>query len=1292
MNKAATWNINGVGFDAREAAREAARRQGKSLGEWLHDVIADHAAELGVEEHDFDGQARIDAVTAKLERLVERAGAAEAAPRSRGHQTDEFRERAPRRERSYASDVDQFEDDRDTDDRSPRFRRSDSDRAPARFREERRPRTSALDTEALLEDAYDAMDRRAQRAERKADKALASFAKIIESTENKRDDERDMFTALSRKLSDMEARMKDRVVEDNPIKGALARLEARLDTMSKRAPDVPVAVVAPIPVTAPIEAAKRSDDEPIQRLESKLNSILEAITTKPRLEPMQTSALATSQARAVAPQPPIPAPAFANRRLGEAIADIANHQRALDKSAPTRRRPEGPSPTLALNGLHADIATLTSKIEDMRREMVSRAAPVKTRDDASAQIDDLRAEIAGLSRTMRDMNPRNPVQGQIAEMTTALDAMRREIAGRDDERRREEAKVAEVASRADLDGLKAEIGGISKTLSQLAPRGSVTALEDAIRSLTARIEASRENHAFETHSREMAMRPLEEIVGDLRHSLADIDARDTIGGLEREVRTIGGKLDDLNGVDVSALGRIQNQTEEIRDLLSAAASHPLAVERIEQQVATLSEKMDRQPTFSARDDQAFHAAADDIRAMLANPPGTALFDKIESHLEALTSKVDQAIDEAAGARKIAELSKRRFDDVQAQLAARLDEPTAPPPAPDVQSLEHLVRDLSTRIEAVRAPDASGHAIEALQEQILRLSSRFERTDNELSALSAIERSMHELFAHLEETRASVETSAARAAREAMTAAMANGTAADPASAREIAKLKAIQEDADRRTHDTLNAVHVTLEKVVDRLALMENDAANGRLARPAVTAPAPDVRRDERLDVRALKARQPVADLPDLVLEAPDALDEPLQGVKGFDRTRAPSFTASRPAATDLDETAGRADFIAAARRAARTAQSDPSVLAMTRPDAPMAARDVRAGLMAKTRDYVASHKKPVLLSIAALFVILGTIAVMGSLNPTDGNSQLAAVKAPSPPAKMAEATPRRAEPALGTSQATLADLTPSALPKAPVPPSGAVPGSDPITTGSIAARIPSFAAQSVAPVGAAAPSGALKQMAEEGNAAAQYEVASRYAEGRDLIKDFKLAADWYEKAAQQGLAPAQYKLAALYEKGLGVPRDKTKAKFWYIKAADAGNPRAMHNLAVLVADGDGKPDYTSAVIWFRKAAEYGIHDSQYNLAILLARGLGTPQSLVQSYQWFAIAAQQNDTDAATKRDEVAAKMTASDLAVAKTLASTFRVKTADVAAIDVTAPSGGWDGASSPSYVKSTRPKLSSL
>ncbi len=47
------------------------------------------------------------------------------------------------------------------------------------------------------------------------------------------------------------------------------------------------------------------------------------------------------------------------------------------------------------------------------------------------------------------------------------------------------------------------------------------------------------------------------------------------------------------------------------------------------------------------------------------------------------------------------------------------------------------------------------------------------------------------------------------------------------------------------------------------------------------------------------------------------------------------------------------------------------------------------------------------------------------------------------------------------------------------------------------------------------------------------------------------------------------------------------------------------------------------------------MRDSQVNLAILYARGDGVTRDLVQSYKWFAIAANDGDKDAGVKRDEV---------------------------------------------------------
>jgi localization factor PodJL len=143
----------------------------------------------------------------------------------------------------------------------------------------------------------------------------------------------------------------------------------------------------------------------------------------------------------------------------------------------------------------------------------------------------------------------------------------------------------------------------------------------------------------------------------------------------------------------------------------------------------------------------------------------------------------------------------------------------------------------------------------------------------------------------------------------------------------------------------------------------------------------------------------------------------------------------------------------------------------------------------------------------------------------------------------------------------------------------------------------------------------------------------------------------------------------------LGVPKDIALARDWYQRAADKGNARAMHNLAVLLADSgaSGKADYNQAAIWFRKAAERGLKDSQYNLAILYARGMGVSQDMVQSYLWFAAAADQGDADAGKKRDEVATRFDSASLTRAKDLVANYRPTPLDPAANEVAAPPGGW-------------------
>jgi localization factor PodJL len=198
----------------------------------------------------------------------------------------------------------------------------------------------------------------------------------------------------------------------------------------------------------------------------------------------------------------------------------------------------------------------------------------------------------------------------------------------------------------------------------------------------------------------------------------------------------------------------------------------------------------------------------------------------------------------------------------------------------------------------------------------------------------------------------------------------------------------------------------------------------------------------------------------------------------------------------------------------------------------------------------------------------------------------------------------------------------------------------------------------------------ALAEAAKKGDPLALFEVGAVYTEGRGVKIDLAEAAKWYQRAADAGVVPAEYRLASLYEKGTGVARDLNKARTLYQQAAEKGNASAMHNLAVMLAgSGDSAPDFAGAGKWFAMAADRGIRDSQFNLAILYARGNGVKQDLEESYKWFAVAARDGDADAGQKRDEVAKALSADQLASAKAKFAAWKLTPLDAAVNSVDVP-----------------------
>ncbi len=201
-----------------------------------------------------------------------------------------------------------------------------------------------------------------------------------------------------------------------------------------------------------------------------------------------------------------------------------------------------------------------------------------------------------------------------------------------------------------------------------------------------------------------------------------------------------------------------------------------------------------------------------------------------------------------------------------------------------------------------------------------------------------------------------------------------------------------------------------------------------------------------------------------------------------------------------------------------------------------------------------------------------------------------------------------------------------------------------------------------------------LRVAAAKGDASAQLEIATRYAEGKGVKQSFQEAVTWYQRAAMQGLAVAQYRLATLQERGMGVKADAGRARIWYQRAAEQGNLKAMHNLAVLSASpANGTPDYDTAAKLFTDAAERGLADSQYNLAILAESGLGMQKDLVAAYKWYTLAAKAGDQDAGRRRDQLIARLTQDMIQTGDKQLAAWRPGPADRFANDARVASEAW-------------------
>jgi localization factor PodJL len=1009
----------------------------------------------------------------------------------------------------------------------------------------------------------------------------------------------------------------------------------------------------------------------------------------------------------------------ANARTAGALDSITRWIEKTEDRLSSSERGSAERQERATNVIADAIKTMGERIAEIERRSLEAQQPrveqaprlAFSREGLAAAVTDIRTRQRVLDTDHAAARPAAVAPERISALREDL----RELGSRlsFESRRPSEAQRPAAAMRVDTSAIEAKIGMLAERLDKLDRRDQFEPLLKPLTRIEAEVSRLSQDRSSESYQRFQL---------EIAHLAAKVDALATRGG------------------QVSNLDPVRRDIAELRDLLGAnGADHKL--ENLSQQVATLGFEIGRlrdvQPDLSEL--RSLASAIDDVRGIVLSQrgefPGAGLLTSLGSQIDALSHKFDaivsQKLDEA-GSQRQSEYLASRIDSLQQRietlaehgpsavtrqieaLSARIESLAASSQltrmvgegatAVDLNPIEQMLKHLAEKIDEAGAPGANAESFDALERQISGIASRLDEASATRSAENGMERTLQDLVVHLRSMRE--ETAAERAAlvQAASTAAPGKGIAELSSL---VTGLRDTHVSSDRQTRDALGAVHGSLETIMSRLASLEAELQGERRA-PAGTLAAA-MRGDDSL-AQAKSAPAPKRDAASLSVGAaaqdrfaapagePVRAEPTLPASTAFDMPLEPGSGRPRPeamAAAGQDAQSVRQSLIAAARRSAKAASEAAA-------SAPATATEPAGKSPSRLKDILEKRKRPLLLGLAALVLAMGTAHLVTSSLRGDGeksaNNEARSVIAPpavqpEAPAAPAQAPAKDQSSALPASQETAPQQAASA----------------PAAERSVTASVAPVGAE-VAPVAAPAPpadqtqvvtaigelptglgSAGLRKAAQDGDARAVYELASRAADGPAAQRDAKLALRLFERAAVAGLAPAQFRVGNMFEKGIGTQRDLGLARIWYQRAAERGNAKAMHNLAVLHAEGvAGKPDYAMATEWFRRAAELGVRDSQYNLAVLLGRGLGAPIDVAQSYVWFSVAATQGDEDAGRKRDEVAQRLKPEDLAAAKGLAASWKPKTLEAAANEVTPPAKGWDAQPTAAVAKPAKPSRS--
>ncbi|SDM65121.1 localization factor PodJL [Methylobacterium phyllostachyos] len=936
----------------------------------------------------------------------------------------------------------------------------------------------------------------------------------------------------------------------------------------------------------------------------------------------------------------------------------------------------------------APVHQVTERLSDIERRMSQLGEQVASKRQLGRRTRPAAADIRNAVQDIRQRQQElsQDVPGDAASRAAAdggvVASMRLDLA------RRLEARTEDgTATSAALSELQLETVRLRQAIDQLATSRDIGALEQAVTALTSGLERARVG----TDLTAIAA-PIEEIRLQIER-LAEEVADNVHARVAEDVRRLAERLDDVAATgptdpEGQTLAALFAELDAIRQLITALAD-PERIQSLANSLQVVSAQVAQLQRLGAGSD--LRPLLEEIRGEVKIAAPAVLAEQIET----LAEKVDH-------------LCARQG------LSEAVDAVAQPQPG-EMASIQAMLHTLAEKVDEAGERDG----LDALEKQVMTLADRLDTPHGGDPALAGLERTMGDLIAQVAALRDAAPSEAVveRAARNAVAQTLSGaGIAADSGEIgllrASLADMQARQAASDQRLGATLEGVQTALERLLVRLGPSETvDPRAPSLGERLMSSTSPEVAlaaADMNPSGRPVRAEAPVL-AADLLEPGSGRPARAPRGDRGAASRRSAQDPQAESARVRLPVEPGaegdiKTSFIAAARRAAQAAQAELAA------EAPTDRRDTRAakpaspeaagepGRLSQLRSEMDRRRRPLLLGLAAIILALGALQTVKLRAPVEPRPVVAAGQA-APTNSEVAGDPTKV--AAGSQTEGVAKDAAKDAAKDVAKVAGAegwkdAPGAKPLVTdptttqalpnpvpaeahaGAVKAPLPQVAGMNTlqADLGSVPPGlAAVKSAALEGDGTAVWDLATREADGRGMPRNLAVAAKLFEKLASAGYAPAQYKIAGQYEKGAGVVRDLDKAKQWYGRAAEQGHARSMHNLAVIFAENpaaNGKPDFASAASWFRQGAEFGVRDSQYNLGVLYARGMGLTQDLVQSYAWFAAAAGQGDDDAAKKRDDVANKLSTTELARAKSLAASFKPRKIDAAVNEPPSPKAG--------------------